>query len=144
MQPGARVGAYEILSAIGAGGMDEVYRARDTRLECTVAIKVLPAEMIDAANVAQLSPVMPAMLGWSLTQARRYDDAIAPLKRVLELEPDYLLAHFYLVGAYVGTGKGDLAIAESRRTIELGNPFGQACLQGAMPRQGGSLKPQRP
>ena len=45
MQPGARVGAYEILSAIGAGGMGEVYRARDTRLERTVAIKVLPADL---------------------------------------------------------------------------------------------------
>jgi serine/threonine protein kinase/TolB-like protein/Tfp pilus assembly protein PilF len=39
------VGAYEILSAIGAGGMGEVYRARDTRLERTVAIKVLPADL---------------------------------------------------------------------------------------------------
>jgi serine/threonine protein kinase/TolB-like protein/predicted Zn-dependent protease len=45
LQPGARVGAYEILSAIGAGGMGEVYRARDTRLERTVAIKVLPADL---------------------------------------------------------------------------------------------------
>ena len=45
LQPGARVGAYEIVSPIGAGGMGEVYRARDTRLDRTVAIKVLPAEM---------------------------------------------------------------------------------------------------
>jgi serine/threonine protein kinase len=45
LQPGARVGAYEVLSAIGAGGMGEVYRARDTRLERTVAIKVLPAHL---------------------------------------------------------------------------------------------------
>jgi len=39
---GTRLGPYEILSAIGAGGMGEVYRARDTRLDRTVAIKVLP------------------------------------------------------------------------------------------------------
>jgi len=45
LQPGARVGPYEIASAIGAGGMGEVYRARDTRLERTVAIKVLPAHL---------------------------------------------------------------------------------------------------
>jgi eukaryotic-like serine/threonine-protein kinase len=45
LQPGARVGPYEILAAIGAGGMGEVYRARDTRLERTVAIKVLPADL---------------------------------------------------------------------------------------------------
>jgi eukaryotic-like serine/threonine-protein kinase len=41
VQPGARLGPYEILSAIGAGGMGEVYRARDTRLDRTVAIKTL-------------------------------------------------------------------------------------------------------
>ena len=40
---GARLGPYEILEAIGAGGMGEVYRGRDTRLERTVAIKVLAA-----------------------------------------------------------------------------------------------------
>ena len=39
---GTRLAAYEILSAIGAGGMGEVYRARDSRLRRDVAIKVLP------------------------------------------------------------------------------------------------------
>src|SRR6266576_1126927 len=42
LSPGTRLGAYEIVSAIGAGGMGEVYRARDTRLQRDVAIKVLP------------------------------------------------------------------------------------------------------
>jgi serine/threonine protein kinase/Tol biopolymer transport system component len=45
LQPKQRLGPYEILSAIGAGGMGEVYRARDTRLDRTVAIKVLPAHL---------------------------------------------------------------------------------------------------
>jgi len=39
---GTRLGAYEILSLIGQGGMGEVYRARDSRLNRDVAIKVLP------------------------------------------------------------------------------------------------------
>src|ERR1700687_3487325 len=43
LQMGSRLGPYEILSALGAGGMGEVYRARDTRLSRDVAIKVLPA-----------------------------------------------------------------------------------------------------
>jgi serine/threonine protein kinase len=42
---GTRLGPYEIQSAIGAGGMGEVYKARDTRLDRTVAIKVLPPKL---------------------------------------------------------------------------------------------------
>ena len=43
IQPGSRLGPYEVVSAIGAGGMGEVYRGRDTRLDRSVAIKILPA-----------------------------------------------------------------------------------------------------
>ena len=42
---GIKLGPYEILAPIGAGGMGEVYRARDTKLEREVAVKVLPAAL---------------------------------------------------------------------------------------------------
>src|SRR6266581_7989850 len=52
--PGTRLGPYEILSAIGAGGMGEVYRATDTTLGRQVAIKVLPEAFAqDAARMAR-------------------------------------------------------------------------------------------
>src|ERR1700719_1115329 len=44
---GTKLGPYEIVSPLGAGGMGEVYRGRDTRLERTVAIKILPAHLSD-------------------------------------------------------------------------------------------------
>src|SRR3989442_15206691 len=45
LSPGSRLGPYEILSLLGEGGMGEVYRARDTRLERVVAIKILPLHL---------------------------------------------------------------------------------------------------
>jgi serine/threonine protein kinase len=51
---GTRLGSYEIVAAIGAGGMGEVYRARDTKLDRDVAIKVLPEEFArDASRMAR-------------------------------------------------------------------------------------------
>jgi serine/threonine protein kinase len=53
IRTGQRVGPYKILSAIGAGGMGEVYRARDTRLDRIVAIKVLPVHLSDKPELRE-------------------------------------------------------------------------------------------
>ena len=56
---GQRLGVYQLQERIGAGGMGEVYRARDTRLGRDVAIKILPARL----------PPIP--IGWPASSARR-------------------------------------------------------------------------
>src|SRR4051812_21189445 len=47
LTPGTRIGSYEVLSSLGAGGMGEGYRARDAKLNRDVAIKILPAAVAD-------------------------------------------------------------------------------------------------
>ena len=53
LKPGTQLGPYEILSQIGAGGMGEVYKARDTRLDRFVAVKILPSHLADSPELRE-------------------------------------------------------------------------------------------
>ena len=53
LSPGTRLGPYKVTGELGAGGMGEVYRATDTRLDRTVAIKVLPSYLSDRADLRE-------------------------------------------------------------------------------------------
>jgi len=53
LEPGAQLGPYEVLAPLGAGGMGEVYRAKDTRLDRTVALKVLPQHLAADPDLRQ-------------------------------------------------------------------------------------------
>ena len=64
LTPETRLGTYEIVAPLGAGGMGEVYRARDTKLNRDVALKFLPAAFAnDARRMARHAGVyLPALL----------------------------------------------------------------------------------
>jgi eukaryotic-like serine/threonine-protein kinase len=93
LTPGTRLGPYEIVSAIGAGGMGEVYRARDARLSRDVAIKVIPREFAfdpsrlrrfqqEAQTVAALSH--PGIVG--LYDIGEHDSVIFLVSELIEGE----------------------------------------------------------
>ena len=57
LQPGSRLGPYEVTALIGEGGMGQVFRARDTKLSREVALKVLPDSFAhDADRLARFTP----------------------------------------------------------------------------------------
>ena len=71
LNPGARLGPYEIAGIIGAGGMGEVYRATDTVLNRVVALKVLPDAF--AADAERVAPT-----GRAVTRSRARALLLAP------------------------------------------------------------------
>jgi serine/threonine-protein kinase len=86
---GARFGTYEITSAIGAGGMGEVYRARDTRLKRDVALKILPPAVAgDRDRVARFereAEVLAALNHPNIAHIHGVEDADGSLALVMEL-----------------------------------------------------------
>ena len=62
LTPGTRLGVYQITAQIGAGGMGEVYRARDTKLDRDVAIKILPEAFAADADGSPASSAKPRLL----------------------------------------------------------------------------------
>ena len=67
MDAGTRIGPYDVVSSLGAGGMGEVYRTTDTNLKRQVAIKVLPPAVV--SDIAALAP----RLLWRHVGGRRLD-----------------------------------------------------------------------
>ncbi len=84
LAPGSKLGPFEIVAPLGAGGMGEVYRARDTRLERVVAIKILPTEFSAIATACSVSsrkrarpprsttPISLPSTNWDRTAPRHY------------------------------------------------------------------------
>ena len=111
LDPGTRLGPHEILAPLGAGGMGEVYKARDTRLDRIVAIKVLPGHLAGNADARQRLE----------REARAVSDLNHPHICILhdighEKGVDYLVME-YLEGMTLGDrlSQGPIPIAEALR-----------------------------
>lgn len=89
-------------------------------------------EVIDESRRgAALDPLSPGIslgLTYMLMFAHRYDEAIEPFKKAIELEPGFAAAHRFLARVYRLKGMGDLAVAEAERAVELGDPLGDGVL----------------
>ncbi|HEY7185293.1 MAG TPA: LpqB family beta-propeller domain-containing protein [Vicinamibacterales bacterium] len=108
LTPGSRFGAYEIVDAIGSGGMGEVYRARDTRLDRLVALKVLPHALTrDAARLSRFereAKVLASLNHPSIATIHGIEDSEGLRALVLELVEGGTLAE-RVVGPR-GAGRG--------------------------------------
>src|SRR5579862_4327145 len=135
LSPGDKLGPYEILAPIGAGGMGEVYRARDTRLERGVAIKVLPEHLAGNSDLRQRFE----------REARAISSLQHPHICVLydvgsEHDIDYLVME-YLEGESLADRlrKGALSLSESLKIgIEIADALDKAHRAGIVHRD---LKP---
>src|SRR4029453_1145088 len=87
--PGTRVGAYEVVSLLGEGGMGQVYRARDTKLNRDVALKILPeAFALDGDRIARFrreAQVLAALNHPNIAAIYGFEDSGSTHALVLQL-----------------------------------------------------------
>ncbi len=104
---GTRLGPYEIVAAIGAGGMGEVYRARDTKLNRDVALKVLPSSVANdperLARFRREAQVLAALNHPNIAHIHGLEDASSAPALVMELVGGPTLAELLLAK---GPGQG--------------------------------------
>src|SRR6476620_962874 len=106
LAPGTRLGVYEVLSAIGSGGMGEVYRGRDTKLLRDVAVKVLPplfeADADRLARFEREAQVLAALNHPNIAQVYGLEDSGGVRALVMELVDGQTLSD--IVSAEGGRG----------------------------------------
>ena len=122
---GSRLGAYEIIAPLGAGGMGEVFRARDTKLNRDVALKVLPAafrpDVDRLARCKREAHVLAALNHPHIAQIYGFEDSGATHALVMELVEGQTLAEKIRQGSRLrangsGTGaQGSMPSAISHR-----------------------------
>jgi serine/threonine protein kinase/Tol biopolymer transport system component len=114
LSPGTRLGPYEIVSPIGAGGMGEVYRARDTRLERAVALKVLPERFFEdeemAARFEREAKLLAALTHPNIAVIHSFEEVSGTHLLVMELLDGETLRGKLLEGALPPRKAVDIAV----------------------------------
>src|SRR6476620_1914810 len=117
--PGVRLGSYEILVRIGAGGMGEVHRARDTRLNRDVAVKVLPERLArDPERLARFhreAQLLAALNHPNIAHVYGFESAGDLHALVMELIDGATLAETLAAG---GALPADEALAIARQLVD--------------------------
>ena len=89
LAPGARIGSYEVVSAIGSGGMGEVYLARDTALNRNVALKVLPEAFVrDDERLARFkreAQILASLNHPNIAHVHGLEESSGPRALIMEL-----------------------------------------------------------
>ena len=109
--PGTKLGAYEVVAAIGAGGMGEVYRARDSRLNRDVALKIIRQPLADAEHLARFRREAQALAALNhphVASIYELDEIGGTLFLVMELIPGQTL--------------GDLLASRATRALDVTEP----------------------
>ena len=113
LETGARLGVYEVLGSLGAGGMGEVYRARDTRLQRDVALKILPSAFAnDPGRLARFereARALAALNHPNIAQIFGLEESSDVRALVMELVPGQTLDLLIPRGGAPGTGGLPLA-----------------------------------
>jgi serine/threonine protein kinase len=103
LSPGFRLGPYEIVAPLGAGGMGEVYRARDTKLERDVAIKVLPETVVHdhnrLARFRREAQMLAVLNHPNIATVHGFEESDDLHGLVMELVPGQTLAERLVTGA---------------------------------------------
>ena len=133
--PGVRIGPYKILALLGTGGMGEVYRARDTRLDRIVALKTLPAEMVaDAGRRSRF--LLEARAAAQLNHPN-----IVTIHEISEEQGVYCIAMEYVPGITLqqAIGAGGLPLEDAMKyAADIGGALAAAHAAGIVHRD---LKP---
>ena len=112
-----QIGHFQILSRLGAGGMGEVYLARDTRLDRTLALKILPA------HVAADEDRMQRFMREAKTASALNHPNVAAIYDVGEVDGIRFIAMEYVEGQTLAARMGGRPLAPARQPSDLGRPI---------------------